>query len=64
MKQEDYVETLVINSHIVPVGIDDYGQCYYFEYLDKNGQLQEMSCGTYNFNYKREIESFFKAMDK
>ena len=64
MKQEDYIETLVINGHIVPVGMDDYGQCYYFEYLDENGQLQEMGCGTYNFNYKREIESFFKVMDK
>lgn len=58
MRKEDYLETKVINGQMVNIGMDDYGQCYYFEYIDKNGQLKEMSCGTYNFDYIEEIEYF------
>jgi len=62
MQREDYAETLVIDGRLVPVGLDDYGQCYYFEYVDENGQLQEMSCGSYNFNYKQEIKDFLSLL--
>ena len=64
MKPEEYVETLVVNGRVVPVGMDDYGQCYFFEYVDHNGELKEMGCGTYNEHYKEEIQAFFDIMDR
>lgn len=62
MRKEDYFTTIVVDGKVVPIGIDDYGQCYYFEYVDKDGQLQEMTCGTYNFNWEKEISDFFKCI--
>ena len=58
MKKEEYVETKVINGHMVNIGLDDYGQCYFFEFVDPDGELREVSCGTYNFNYEEEIEYY------
>ena len=58
MKREDYIETKIINGHMVNIGMDDYGQCFYFEFMDKNNKLIEKSCGTYNLNYMEEIEYY------
>lgn len=48
MKQEEYVKTIVIYGKMLNVGIDDYGQQYFLEYVDDNGELQEIGCGAYN----------------
>ena len=50
MRKEDYVKTIYVNNLPVDIGIDDYGQCYYFEWFDGT-KLQERSCGTYNTDY-------------
>lgn len=48
MKQEEYVKTIVVYGKMLNVGIDDYGQQYFLEYVDDNGELQEIGCGAYN----------------
>lgn len=54
MKKEDFVKTVIIDGVKVDIGIDDYGQCYYFEYM-KDGKMIERSCGTYNTDYMEEV---------
>ena len=62
MKDTDYIKTIVVNDRMVNIGLDDYGQCYYFEYYDEEEkELKDVSCGTYNFNYEEEIEAYFKG---
>lgn len=51
-----YVESVICNGFLVNVFLDDYGQQYFYQYLDKNGKLQEISCGSYNFDYLSAIE--------
>lgn len=48
MKQEEYVKTIVVYGKMLNVGMDDYGQQYFLEYVDDNGELQEIGCGAYN----------------
>lgn len=59
MKREEYIETLIIKDIEIDVGIDDYGQCYFFEYIDGNGNKRKIGCGSYNPNYKEEIAGYF-----
>ncbi len=54
----DYVETVFLVSPVeysIDVFMDDYGQCYYVKYIDKNGKEREWSCGTYNFDYLDDV---------
>lgn len=48
MKPNEYIKTIVIYGKMINVGIDDYGQQYFLEYVDDNGELQEVGCGAYN----------------
>jgi len=59
MTKEEYVETLYIKGKKVDVGMDDYGQCYFFEYIDDDGEVQSIGCGTYNTHYLEEIYGHF-----
>ena len=59
MKKSEYIKTLVIGKNLIVVGLDDAGQTYFFEYLDKDGVLKEECCGAYNLNYERYIEYKF-----
>ena len=59
MRKEEYIKTLIIKGQKVEVGMDDYGQCYFFEYKDENGKVQEVCCGSYNPNYEEEIADYF-----
>ena len=52
MKQEEYVKTIVVYGKMVNVGMDDYGQQYFIEYVNNNGELVETCCGAYNHNYE------------
>lgn len=58
MKQEEYVKTIVIYGKMINVGMDDYGQQFFLEYVDDNGELQEVGCGAYN----SDIEDVAKAI--
>ena len=59
MTDKEYIETLNICGRQVRVGMDDYGQCYFFEFVDDNGDVQSIGCGTYNTNYLEEIYGYF-----
>ena len=61
MKKEDYVETLNVKGKRVDVGLDDCGQCYYFEFKDDNGDTHEVSCGSFNGDYIGEIAAYFNV---
>lgn len=61
MKPEEFVKKLKVKDKVVKVGLDDYGQCYFFEYVNDNGEMQEVCCGSYNPDYKDEIAGYFGA---
>ena len=52
MKTNEYVKTIVVYGKMVNVGMDDAGQQYFIEYVNANGELVEMGCGPYDFNYE------------
>ena len=52
MKTSEYVKTIVVYGKMVNVGMDDAGQQYFIEYVNANGELAEMGCGSYNFDYE------------
>ena len=52
MKTSEYVKTIVVYGKMVNVGMDDAGQQYFIEYVNANGELVEMGCGSYNFDYE------------
>lgn len=58
MKPEEYVKTLVIYGRMVNIGMDDYGQQYFLEYLADNGELTEVGCGAYETDYVDFAKSF------
>lgn len=52
MKREEYVKTIIVYGKMVNVGMDDYGQQYVIEFVNSNGELEEIGCGAYNFDYE------------
>lgn len=52
MKQEEYVKTIVVYGKMVNIGMDDYGQQYFIEYVNDRGELVETGCGAYNHDYE------------
>ena len=52
MKTSEYVKTIVVYGKMVNVGMDDAGQQYFIEYVNANGELVEIGCGSYNFDYE------------
>lgn len=59
MRRDEYIETIVFNGQMINVGIDDYGQTYFLEYVNKDGELVEDCVGAYETDYKSYIESVF-----
>lgn len=59
MTSEEYIKTFNINGKEIKLGLDDYGQCYFIEWIDDNGETQETGLGTYNFHYMEEIYYLF-----
>ena len=60
MKKEEYIKTIYYNGIEIKLGIDDYGQSYFIEYVDKNTkELTQESIGTYIFSYMDYIEYRF-----
>jgi hypothetical protein len=52
LKPEEYIKTIVVYGKMVNVGMDDYGQQYFIEYVNDNGELVEVGCGAYNTDYE------------
>ena len=59
MKPEEFCKTVVYNGHMVNIGVDDYGQQFFLEYVDENGHLTEFCLGAYNTNYRDALEHLF-----
>ena len=57
-KQFPHVATVEIEGKKYEVYDNDYGQCYFFQYEDEDGELREESCGTYNPCYEEYIKDF------
>lgn len=57
MKQEEYIKTIVVYGKMVNIGIDDYGQQYFIEFVNDKGELKEISCGAYNSDYEGVAKS-------
>lgn len=65
MKKDEYVTTIVVGDNLIPVGINDVGQTYFFEYVDKNThELKEECCGSYNTHFTEYIEYKFGEPEK
>ena len=56
MKQEEYVRTIAYKVRMFNLGLDDYGQQYFIEYVDSEGNLQEFGVGAYCSDYMEAIE--------
>ena len=50
MRKEEYIKTIYIDDKKVDIGMDDYGQCYFFEW-EEDGEIKSQSCGSYNPDY-------------
>lgn len=59
MNKEDYIKTIVVNDKEIKLGLDDYGQCYYIEYLNDKNEIETTSLETYNTYYMEEIYYMF-----
>ena len=57
MKQDEYVKTIVVYGKMVNVGMDDYGQQYFIEFVNSKGELEEVGCGAYNFDIEDVAKS-------
>lgn len=52
MKTNEYFKTIVVYGKMVNVGVDDPGQQYFIEFVNDKGELEEIGCGAYNFDYE------------
>lgn len=59
MTNEEYFKSIFINNKEIKLGIDDYGQCFFIEFINDNNEIETISLGTYNLNYMEEIYSIF-----
>jgi hypothetical protein len=55
MKQDEYIKTIVYNDIMINIGLDDYGQTYFLEYVE-DGELKEECVGAYVTDYENYIE--------
>ena len=53
---QSYICSYICNGKLVNVFMDDYGQQYFYEYIDDEGKLHSIGCGTYVFEYENQIE--------
>lgn len=53
---QPYICSYICNGKLVNVFMDDYGQQYFYEYVDDEGNLQSVGCGAYAFDYEAQIE--------
>ena len=55
MKQSEYIKTIVYNDRMINLGLDDYGQTYFIEYVE-DGELVEELIGPFFYDYEYYIE--------
>lgn len=59
MKTSEFVKTVTYGGQVINVGLDDYGQSYFLEWIDEDGKAHIIGCGTYTTDYMYVIESLF-----
>lgn len=59
MRADEYVGSIVVKNKLINIGMDDYGQQYFFEFVNDKGEKEEVGCGAYNEYYIDEILSYF-----
>lgn len=61
ISEAEYVITYEYSgkNKVIHLCQDDYGQCYFLCFI-KDGKKEEISCGTYNFEYEDCIEYVFE----
>ena len=62
MKQEEYVKTIIFRGRMINIGLDDEGQCYFIEYLNDKGELEEV-CGYSWCGYEGFLEDYFDVLE-
>ena len=50
MRKEEYIGTIEIRGYKVDVGMDDYGQQYFFEY-EEDGEIKTIGCGAFQTDF-------------
>lgn len=60
MKKSEYVKTVNIKGQEIHIGKDDYGQCYFVEWVDEDGP-HEMGMGTYNESIMEDLLYIFDS---
>ena len=58
-KNIQFVESVNYNNQIINIYIDNAGQSYLLEYLSEDGDMKEISCGSYNTDYMWCIDELF-----
>lgn len=56
-----FVTKMEYKGYEVSVFNDDYGQCYFFQFVDKKGNKHEQSCGTYNPAYEECVKDYIDS---
>ena len=64
MESNNYIKTLIVNGKEIKLGMNDYCQCYFIEWEDDEGKIQDASLGTYNSDYMGEVYYRFDPVYK
>ena len=56
-----FVKTIEYKGYQVSIFNDDYGQCYFFQFTDKQGEKHEQTCGTYNPAYEECVKDYIDS---
>lgn len=59
MKTSEFIKTITYGGQVINVGLDDYGQSYFLEWIDGDEKAHTIGCGTYNTDYMYTIEGLF-----
>lgn len=55
----EYIKTLNVGGYRINLSLDDYGQCYFIEWVDKDGKKKSTGLGAYNTHYMEDIYYMF-----
>ena len=64
MDKNEFVKHIIYNNIEIDIGIDDYGQTYFIEYIDNNGKVHQECVGAYVTDYMNYIEYRFGTPEK
>ena len=62
MKGSEYVGTIIVKDIVVNIGIDDYGQCYFIEWIeeeDNKSVVRQIGLGAYCTDFLESACSIF-----